>query len=359
MGVYSGQINPFDPAAKVSPQTAALGTPSPPSNRRYHRPTMPTKTLPLPVCLCLLSALGAQTTEHTVEIDGQERDYLLHVPASRDERPMPLVLFLHGRGGNAARASRRYGFRELADQHGFAIAFPDAPDRRRGWRPDYYQRSERGRASQSDLPFVTAVLDAVERELDVDPRRIYAAGHSAGGIMSYAVAGALAPRIAAIGVVAGSIGIKQNGRRLTIAEPTAPVAVISFHGQRDRVIPYDETHGANAYYSFFISAPDSVRFWAEHNDCAREPKRRELRDGKVVHQQWNGGSADVEFYSLVDGGHGWPSQRRDVPASELIWKFFASHPKPAQERSVMRWKPQEDHANIGRHFANVHARLSQ
>ncbi len=26
---------------------------------------------------------------------------------------------------------------------------------------------------------------------------------------------------------------------------------------------------------------------------------------------------------------------------------------------VMRWKPQEDHANIGRHFANVHNRLNQ
>ena len=262
----------------------------------------------------LLASASAQaprvtpgTHEATLEVDGRNREFLVHVPKSYSgEKPVPLVVFLHGRGGSAAQASRRYGMTGLADEHGFLVAYPDGVDRRSGWRPDYYQKIGRGRGS--DLPFVTSLLDELEQSYRVDPRRIYAAGHSAGGIMSYAIAGGLSKRIAAIGVVAGSIGLRRDGQELTIRTPRDAVSVIAFHGQRDRIIPYDEVHGRNSAYRFFISAPDSAAFWAKHNKCEAQAERQELFDGSIVRADLEGRSRRIERSALHAG------QRRPLVA---------------------------------------------
>lgn len=293
-------------------------------------------TLLLGASAAQTAAVTAGTSAATLLVDGVEREYLLHVPPAYDgEKHLPLVLFLHGRGGNGAQASRRYGMSQLADQHGFLVAYPSGNDYQSGWRPDYYRNTERGGGgASSDLPFLTALLDHLTAEYSIDKRRVFAAGHSAGGIMSYALAGALSDRIAAVGVVAGSIGLRQpDGSRVTVREPEHPVAVIAFHGQRDPIIAYDEEHGRQAAYRFFVSAPDSVAFFAAHAGCDKPPKTEELLDGKVLHRVWSGGrdGTSVELYTLLDGGHSWPSARRGrgLSASERIWEFFAAHPKPA------------------------------
>jgi len=47
----------------------------------------------------------------------------------------------------------------------------------------------------------------------------------------------------------------------------------------------------------------------------------------------------VELYTIIGGGHAWPGGRssgrpdadqptKSISASDLIWKFFATHPKP-------------------------------
>jgi polyhydroxybutyrate depolymerase len=49
------------------------------------------------------------------------------------------------------------------------------------------------------------------------------------------------------------------------------------------------------------------------------------------------GSTSVELYTIVGGGHAWPGGPGGIPdsdqpvtnisATQLIWKFFAAHPK--------------------------------
>jgi polyhydroxybutyrate depolymerase len=63
--------------------------------------------------------------------------------------------------------------------------------------------------------------------------------------MTYRLAGELSPRIAAIGVVAGSVGVRgPRGRAFTIPEPEHPVSVIVFHGTADKLVPYDGRRSA-------------------------------------------------------------------------------------------------------------------
>lgn len=59
----------------------------------------------------------------TISHGGAERSYLLHIPSDHREE-MPLVVALHGGGGSASSFARYTGFRDLADEMGFIVVFP-------------------------------------------------------------------------------------------------------------------------------------------------------------------------------------------------------------------------------------------
>lgn len=63
------------------------------------------------------------------------------------------------------------------------------------------------RESVDDVAFIVAIIDRVEADHDIDATRVYAFGHSNGGIMSHRLACELSERIVGIGVVAGTLGI--------------------------------------------------------------------------------------------------------------------------------------------------------
>jgi polyhydroxybutyrate depolymerase len=82
----------------------------------------------------------------------------------------------------------------------------------------------------------------------------------------------------------------------------------------------------------------ALAYWAAQDGCALEPTRAQA--GAVVHEVYPGCSAGlaVELIAVEGGGHAWPgaaefSPQGDEPsqavnASEVIWAFFAAHPKP-------------------------------
>ena len=68
--------------------------------------------------------------------------------------------------------------------------------------------------------------------MNVDPYRIYVAGHSNGGFMSYRLACTHADRIAAIVSLAGATFDTPAD-----CSPTEPVAVLQIHGTADDTCP--------------------------------------------------------------------------------------------------------------------------
>jgi poly(3-hydroxybutyrate) depolymerase len=143
------------------------------------------RSLLLAACLAgpLLAAPKIQKKTYDFKDAKKEMEYALVVPSRYDKaRKWPLVVALHGLGGNPRQILGYPRFAELADKHGYLLAAPMGYSPR-GWygaRP--LTRSD-GPADLQELSEkdVMNVLDLVRKDYSVDPDRVYLLGHSMGG----------------------------------------------------------------------------------------------------------------------------------------------------------------------------------
>lgn len=70
--------------------------------------------------------LSGKLSKGTLEVGGLKRTYLTYVPQGLP-KGAPLVVVMHGSGQNSAQMRRAtgYGFERLADEHDFAVVYPD------------------------------------------------------------------------------------------------------------------------------------------------------------------------------------------------------------------------------------------
>jgi len=258
-------------------------------------------------------------------IGGRTRRYFLHAPPAYDgKKPLPLVLVLHGGGQSPESAERMSGMSAKADKEGFLAAYPSGTGR----MPTWNSGNCCGYAMQNnvdDVTFLRALIDQLEHDYSVDPRRIFVTGISNGGMMSYRVGCELADKIAAIAPVEGAQNID--------CRPSGPVSVIVFHGSADRLVPFN---GGSTPFQIGPKRSDNsvanaVAFWVKNDGCSPNPKHEE---NSAAHTDIYSGCKNgtgVALYAIQGGRHLWPGSRisgNSVPATDLMWSFFVQHPKP-------------------------------
>ncbi len=286
-------------------------------------------------------APATQSGVHTLQHGSYLRTYYLHVPPSLPtNRSVPLVLAFHGGGGQGKSTEGLTGFSKIADQQGFIVVYPDGVNRQ--WRDQ--RESTAVDKAVDDVGFASALIDQLSQTFQIDPNRIYSTGISNGAGFSYRLACELSGKIAAIGPVAGAMGVQAA----SLCKPTHPVAVIDFHGTADPIIHYTGgvvTVGKNA--SLLLSTPDTVARWRQIDGCpppgsAQGLPRSNTSDTTTVDRQLTGPCASgtaVDAYTINGGGHTWPGGPQYLPtfvvgkvshqliATDLIWDFFVRHPK--------------------------------
>jgi predicted esterase len=126
-------------------------------------------------------------------VDQTLQPYRLFIPDGYDAgKPTPMVVALHGMGGDENSMFDQYG-KELtkdAQGHGFIVVAPKG----RAQASMY-----RGTAEQDVLD----VIAEVERDYKVDKARVYLMGHSMGGFGTWSVAIAHPELFAALGPISG------------------------------------------------------------------------------------------------------------------------------------------------------------
>lgn len=286
--------------------------------------------------------MSGRDLEGELEHGGRVRGYLVHLPPNYGAgEPLPLVLALHGGGGNAKSNVVQTGFNAEADRSGFIVVHPDGTGEKRPLlnalgRGRFYTWNAGsccGYAVQNnvdDVGYIRALLAQLRRDYRIDPRRIYASGISNGGMMSYRLAGEMGDTFAAIGVVSGAQCVYE-------ARATQPVSVIHIHGSADQNVTIAGGIGAKALdRNPKPPVRQGLDFWASFNGCGAP---RTTQDGKVWKTLYPAGKngTEVAYYLIEGGGHSWPGGEqmlamldppsRELEATPLIWKFFAAHPK--------------------------------
>lgn len=255
----------------------------------------------------------------TFQFEGIERTYYIHIPPSYNGiTPVPLVIVLHGYTETPLDIEGYSGFSTKSDKEGFIAVYPTSSTDR--WNAGFGT----WKSGFNDVGMINELIDTLEQEYEIDPKRIYITGFSNGAMMAYRSGAELSDRIAAIAPVAGTIGgqVDQNSPFEYISEPSQPVSVIIFHGTADASIPYQGIIAStNRYY---VSVADSVAFWVRCDGCSTNPLNETSSDGSVIKSTYSNGTngTEVVLYTLVGWSHAWP-----LTATDLIWDFFESHPK--------------------------------
>jgi len=265
---------------------------------------------------------------NSIDVDGTERFYHIHVPSSYDEdQPMPLLLMFHMRMGNAWLMQEITQFNQLADEERFIVVYPDGYQR--SWA-DGSQRYESDKAGIDDVAFTQALLAELSAQYAIDEKQLFVTGFSNGGFLTHRLGCELSEQIAGIATVSGVMA--ENV--LQTCEATQPLPVMMIHGSGDKDIAWEGKPPELA------SVPATIEKWVALNGCDPDPTIEHLDPAAdatfLVRETYDcPEGAQVVFYTIVDGGHRWPGAgnqwqywlsgnlSQDIDASEEVWTFFS------------------------------------
>jgi poly(hydroxyalkanoate) depolymerase family esterase len=305
--------------------------------------------------------LGGAWTTGSVKTSSGSLEYKLWVASPyRKEKPVPLILMLHGCMQKAEELAALSGMNDLADKNGFLVAYPEqtvAANPLSCW--NWFDANHQTRAA-GEPALIAAVIEDVSSSYNIDSTRVYAVGISAGGAMAV-VMGATYPELfAGLGVIAGIefkaattvqtglVAMKSGGpdpndqgalafqtMQKSLAAGKRRMPVIAFQGLKD---PYVNP----------LNADQLIAQWAQTNDYLDDGKDNDsvaIQTAKETKGQVANGYSFTK-YSYYDAaqtlllekwlvaglGHAWSGSSlanqfadpKGPDASAEMWRFFAA-----------------------------------
>lgn len=293
----------------------------------------------------------------TLDVRSRCRQYLCHRPAGHLESRLPLVIVLHGRRSSGREMRWMTHFNEVADRHGFVVAYPEGHQRSwndgRGITPAAWDRVD-------DVDFIGRLINRLDGQGAIDPLRVAATGLSNGGVMCHRLALELGDRIAAIASVAGLMAVG-----MARVKPSHAVSVMLIHGADDAYMPMGGGMSRRGWMIGLLGAgvlrtemsagevlslTATATRWRTIDGCTEEAGLDLIpasgRDATSVERTvatGGRGGTEVARWTVQRGGHTWPGGPRMLTlgrtstlfdASEEIWKFAAAHFHPAAARRL-------------------------
>ena len=177
------------------------------------------------------------------------RPYKLYIPAGYTGGPLPLIVMLHGCTQTPDDFAAGTRMNERAEERGCFVLYPEQTSRANGSRCwNWFERAHQRRDQGEPAILAGMTRDCMSRYA-IDPRKVYAAGLSAGGAMAAVLAAAYPDLYAAVGVHSGlavgsahdlqsALAAMQGTRRRKAAGRRAgpSVPLIVFHGDRDTTV---------------------------------------------------------------------------------------------------------------------------
>jgi len=266
--------------------------------------------------------------DRTLEHGNRLREYRIYIPPNLDRtKPAPLVIALHGGGGNAIKEEGRVAYNKYANRDGWIVVYPNGVE---GHWNDLrgFQGFISHRENIDDVGFIKALILKLSDEYTIDDKRVFVTGGSNGGMMSLTLGARLADRVAAIAPMVGSM----TRPVYETFHPSRPVSLLMINDKGDPKVPWE---GGSGGRSNIVSIPDTIAKWKQVNGCGSETTTSgeaiagEPGDARVSHTVWSGCSdkVNMELYVVEANKHGHPTTILDKENGrrvyEVIWDFFS------------------------------------
>jgi poly(hydroxyalkanoate) depolymerase family esterase len=228
-----------------------------------------------------------------------------------------LVVVLHGCGQTAAGYDHGAGWSSLADRYGFALLMPQQqPSNNQNTCFNWFlpEDTQRGRGEAASIK---QMIDTMTRDTDIDPRRVFVTGLSAGGAMTSVMLACYPDVFSAGAIVAGlpfgsAANLQQALQSMYQSPPRLPRewgdAVRAAGPRVDVTWPRVSVwHGAADKTVIPSNAREILKQWTDVHDLPQSPTRQMTVDGHP-RQVWlnDRGEEAIEFYNIAGMGHGTP-----------------------------------------------------
>jgi len=230
--------------------------------------------------------------------------------------PAPLVVVLHGCTQDAAVYDHGSGWSALADKRGFILLFPEQSGANNPLLCFNWFSGNDSQRGMGEAASIANMVAAVKKAHDVDPKRVFVTGLSAGGAMA-GVMLATYPELFAGGAIIAGVAYgcasdvagafdcmggrarsdaKELGRKVRRASPhKGPWPRVQiWHGSADRTV--------------VASNGDAIALqWADLHGLEPKPSREDRVAG-YPRRSWLGadGTALIEQYEITGMAHGIP-----------------------------------------------------
>lgn len=284
---------------------------------------------------------GRQTITYQTPWDGLTRAVRVHLPIGFDMTDgiaRPLVVALHGGGGNGPHFEDATGYDLKADAKNFIVVFPWGTGDPRTWNASTECCGPANTNQVDDVRFLREMVLSLLGAYTIDPAKVYAVGFSNGAVMSWRLGCDAADLFDAIGMVAGdSTTLHPDGSPCDLGGNT--VRVVNLHDEDDCNMPYMGGAGAGAdpYIRQPVEDPDpnlyggetDIGLWTGLNGCAFTPVAPPEITSAYEKKIFCGtsGLQVVNYKGLVEGGlcegHKWYTTTNSaISSTDITWDFF-------------------------------------
>ena len=218
--------------------------------------------------LVLLVFVSTSWSETKATVDAGRGEVAVYIPDDYNkEKPVPLIVALHGFTGSSETVEKYWRMIRLVDDKQFILCIPDGTKNSKGQR--FWNATKAccdlENDGVDDSGYLRGLVELIETKYAVDPKSIHFMGHSNGGFMSLRMACDHADKIASVQSLAGAMFLDP-----TEHVPAEPVHVLQVHGTEDKSIKYDGGCWDGRCYP---SARETVEMWAGFNQCKMVPKQ--------------------------------------------------------------------------------------
>jgi polyhydroxybutyrate depolymerase len=291
----------------------------------------------------------------TLKSASVDRTYLVYAPRGLPTTLVPVVIMLHAEASSSEEAllsTTESKWNAIADRDKIIVVYPQAlsasaSNSRTLWNDC---RNDKFAASTADdVTFISEMIAALAARYTIDQKRVYASGHSNGGMMALRLAAELPAKVAA---VHSNAGLAAANSQCTAATGKQ-VGVMISAGTADLLMPFEggsvkeRASAGAAVNGTVLSAVATVEAWRIINQTSAAPVTTDITNSNITDEStitsfsytapFNG--SGVLLLKVVGGGHGWPSatqfsaadqielgkKNQDIDMSEEAWKFLKIH----------------------------------